>query len=196
MSTTRILAATGLLAALLGGTAHLAAAHEKGAVRLTPAEVPVGGQLQMNGERLTKNARFRVELRGTLETFPLGGVRTDTLGTFELRATLPAGAKAGSYTVAVVSTDDDEIVAQSDFTITPSGSATGGGMQGMAGMNMAGMNMAGMPSAKPMKVDVSTSAAQVVTIWAIILLSLAVGAWLLSVARRSEAAIRARSGTT
>lgn len=190
--TAKLFAIAGLVAGLSVVFVAPANAHEKGAVRLTPREVSVGGQLTMNGERLSKNARFRLQLRGALDSFPLGVVRSDSAGKFEFKVTLPPGAKAGSYTVAVISSDDD-VSAQADLAVAPLGTGDAGtsikDRLGMGAMKRhEGMDMADMPhaTAEPMKLPVGNSPGEATAIVAIIVLSLLGGGWLLTIARRSE----------
>lgn len=93
-----------------------ALAHEKGAIRLASKEVGVGGELVLRGEKLPKSATLRLQLRGTLETFPLSEVRTNAVGVFQARLALPLTARIGSYTVVVLAPDGD-VVAQSDLNV-------------------------------------------------------------------------------
>ena len=59
---------------------------------------------------------LRLELRGSLETFTLGAVRTSATGRFQARLPLPAEARAGSYMVVALASDGD-VVARTALAI-------------------------------------------------------------------------------
>lgn len=157
-------------------------AHETGVIKLSAKALPVGGGLTITGEKMTKGASFRLELRGALKTFSFGRVRADTSGRFELRVTLPPDAHAGAYTVAAVAADGD-VSAQADLTIAGAGTAAGNSdMAGMPGMgNMPGMAHA---TAEHMDVPLTTTKAG----WAVIavLITLSAVGGLLLLRRRDE----------
>ena len=180
-------------AILVAGIVAPAVAHETGVIRILSRQVTVGGELMVQGEKLSKNATLRMELRGTLETFQLGEVRTDSTGRFESRTTLPAAVKAGSYTVVVVASDGD-VIARADVVVSPAapmagmaGMANMAGMAGHAGMTDSSSAAAAHPTAEMMSVAANTSGAGWAAIITIIALSAAAGAALLVRARRSEA---------
>ncbi|MGH7710757.1 MAG: hypothetical protein ACREOG_05710 [Gemmatimonadaceae bacterium] len=173
-----------------------ALAHEKGTIRLASKAVGVGGELVLRGEKLPKNATLRLQLRGTLETFPLSEVRTNASGIFQARLALPLTARIGSYTVAVLAPDGD-VVAQADLNVVAA-SAPAAQMTPMEHAEMtpkehATMNTSpqatDMPhaSAEMMEVQVSTTGAEWVGILAIILASVGGGAALLLGALRGKA---------
>lgn len=169
-------AAVALCVALVLTIVTSATAHETGVIKLSAKQLPVGGALVITGEKMTKGASFRLELRGALRTFSFGRVRADTSGRFELRVTLPHDAGAGAYTVAAVAADGD-VSAQADLAVSGTAPVAGGGaMAGMPGMN----NMPGMPNAtaEHMKVPVTTTPEGWTAITIIIALS-AVGGLLL-----------------
>ena len=117
-------------------------AHENGVIRLSAKQLPVGGSLTVNGDKLGKGTSYRLELRGALKTFSFGRVRADTSGRFAFTVTLPADAAAGAYTVALVASDGD-VSARADLLISgaaPAASASHD-MANMPGMAMPGMNM-------------------------------------------------------
>jgi hypothetical protein len=121
---------------LLAG-AGSALAHEKGAIRLSSKRTEVHSTIAVQGERLTKNAAFRLELRGTLATFNLGAVKSDARGTFVGDFTLPPEAGAGNYALVLIATDGDES-ARADLTLTPVAVAAADehtGHETMPGMN-------------------------------------------------------------
>jgi len=91
-------------------------AHEKGALHLGQKTVASASNLDLRGERLPKNATITLQLRGTLETFPLGEVKTDAKGAFQRRLGLPPEARAGNYVVTAVASDGDK-VAEAPLTI-------------------------------------------------------------------------------
>jgi hypothetical protein len=174
----------GLVAAL----AIPALAHEKGTIRILSKQVGVGGELIVQGEKLPKSAVLKMELRGTLETFPLAQVRTDSAGRFQARLALPLEVRAGTYTVVVVASDGD-VTARADIVVSPAPLAGEGAMAGMeAHAGMPGTPGAPGPhaTAEMMKVPVSTSGVEWAVIGGIIVLSTLGGAALLATSRRSR----------
>src|SRR5690606_29830092 len=97
-----------LLSGVLAGAPAAALAHDVGVVRLSAEEATAGGELEIRGEKLSKNAEFTVVLRGALETHTLGKARSDDAGAFTLRVALPADASPGAYVVRVVAPDGHE----------------------------------------------------------------------------------------
>lgn len=159
------------------------AAHETGVIKLSAKQLPVGGALVITGEKMTKGASFRLELRGALRTFSFGRVRADTSGRFELRVTLPPDAGAGVFAVAAVAADGD-VSAQADLAVLGTAPAAGGGdMAGMPGMS----SMPGMPhaTAEHMKVPVTTTPEEWTAITIVIVLA-ALGGFVL-LRRRDDA---------
>lgn len=132
-------AATLGAAALLLATSTSAFAHPTGGViSLASNRVAVGGTLGLTGEKLEKNSNIRLELRGILDNYPVGEVKTDTAGKFQMSIVLPPHVPAGAYTLVAIAADGD-VAARADLTV---GTLTGGagsgpvtGMQGMSGMN-------------------------------------------------------------
>lgn len=132
-------AATLGAAALLLAMSTSAFAHPTGGViSLASSQVAVGGTLGLSGEKLEKNSNIRLELRGILDNYPVGEVKTDTAGKFQMSIVLPPHVPAGAYTLVAVAADGD-VAARADLTV---GTLTGGagsgpvtGMQGMSGMN-------------------------------------------------------------
>lgn len=179
-----------LTLALLAGSALPALAHENGTIALTPKQVGVGGNLSVRGDKLAKSSTLKMQLRGTLETFDLAEVRTDSAGRFLARLALPAEVKAGNYVVVVVAADGD-VSARANLVVsaaeTPAADASAG-MEGHAGMPMAPGTPDQHPTAEAMEVRVSTSGAEWAAIVAIIGLSAAAGLGLLLGARRSAGA--------
>jgi hypothetical protein len=176
-------------AGLVAALAVPAIAHEKGVIRVISRDVTVGGELVVRGEKLSKNATLRMELRGTLETFHLAEVRTDTAGRFQAQVALPVEVKAGTYTVAVVASDGD-VTARAELVVRAGPPMAG--MPGMAGHEeMADAAGATGPhaTADMMDVPVGTSGAEWGAIAAIIVLSAAGGVILLAGSRRHERAL-------
>jgi hypothetical protein len=97
-----------LLSGLLVGAPATALAHDVGVIRLGAEEAPAGSELEIRGEKLSKNTEFTVVLRGALETHTLGAVRSDSAGAFTLRVVLPADASPGAYVVRLLAPDGDE----------------------------------------------------------------------------------------
>lgn len=179
-----------LTAIVLTALASPMYAHEKGAVFVTPKSVAVGGTLGIRGEKLSKSTAFKLQLRGALETHVLAEVRTDTAGRFDARYTLPAAARAGSYTVVVLASDGD-VSARADLTVSAAPTPSPTAMPDMAGMDHS--RMPGMPdSTKPhataemMEVPVNTSGLEWAAIVAIVVLSAGGGLALLSASRTTQ----------
>jgi hypothetical protein len=110
--------------ALLATISTSALAHPKGTIRLASNALGVGGELALRGEKLPTNATLRLQLRGTLETFPLAEVRTNATGVFQARLALPMEARTGSYTVVVLAPDGD-VVAQAELIVVASAARAG-----------------------------------------------------------------------
>lgn len=154
-------------------------AHEEGVIRLRSSEVPAGGRLELRGERLPKASRLRLELRGALETFPLGHVRTDAKGVFSASPALPAGAGSGGYTVVAVAPDGD-VAAWAELTVVdalPGTTATARAEH--AGHEAMQPTASPHPTAGMMNVPVTTTAGELAVVAGIIALSLAGGLLLL-----------------
>lgn len=183
-----------LALALLVTISAPAIAHPKGTIRLASKQLGVGGELVLRGESLPKNETLRLQMRGTLETFPLAEVRTNATGAFQARLALPMEARMGSYTVVVLASDGD-VAAQAELLVvagaapaTVADSATAvptvadkAAAERPAGHAMPNANTSphptGMPHASPdmMQLEATTSAAEWVGILAIIVASVGVG---------------------
>lgn len=96
------------LVALIGSP-RAGAAHEEGVIHLGTRTPVVGQALDMRGAKFAPNTTLRLELRGPLAVFPLGRVRTDSLGGFRVAPRLPDGAGPGRYRIVAVAPDDDEV---------------------------------------------------------------------------------------
>jgi hypothetical protein len=173
-----VVAATALV---LTPTTH-AFGHETGAIHLAANHIPVGGDIELRGEKLPKSEKLKLELRGILDTYPVGEVRTDTGGAFQGKFALPSGVPAATYTLVAIASDGD-VTARADLTVvagaavstavsTTTPAAGSSSMPGMPGMSSEA-------SAAPMQIPSTTTTAQWVVIYAIILLSLASGVFLL-----------------
>jgi hypothetical protein len=169
---------------VLGWVVVLAApafAHEKGVIRLGSESIGAGGELEVRGEKLPKNAVVRLELRGTLETFTLGNFRTDAAGAFRDRLTLPAEAGAGAYAVVALAPDGDE-VARADLVIVPALTPVENGHAGMA--HGLGETAGSQATKEMMDLPVATSIMEWVVILGLLALSCAAGLALLGGASR------------
>lgn len=174
--------------ALLGTISAPVLAHEKGAIYLAAKEIRVGGELVLRGERLPKSSTLRLQLRGTLETFPLSEVRTTATGTFQARMALPLEARTGAYTVVVLASDGD-VAAQATLNVIAAPVVAGGEMspEQHAMMNTAAAATDSLhASAEMMHVQVATTGAEWAGIVAILLLSAGGGLALLVGALRSR----------
>lgn len=157
-------------------------AHGGGVIRLASNQVSVAGTLGVTGEKLDKNSSVKLELRGILDNYPIGDVKTDAAGAFSTSITLPPHAPAGAYTLVAIGADGD-VAARASLTVGGAGGGSAAGAAGAAG------TMAGMPgmeaTAEMMVLQHRTSVAEWVVIWALIIASAAAGAMLL---RRSASA--------
>lgn len=172
---------------LLAALALPALAHEKGVIAVTPKQVAAGGEVVVRGQQLTKNAALRMQLRGTLETFDLSGVRTDTAGRFDVRFAVPPGVKAGTYTLVVLASDGD-VSARTDVVVTaamPNLVDPMADMEAHTGMAMPPGGMGQHATADMMEVPVDTGAAEWTVIAAFIVLSGTAGLFLLATTRRA-----------
>lgn len=169
---------------LLGAVSLPALAHEKGSIRLASRQVPVGGELVLRGERLPKNATLTLQLRGTLENFPLGAIRADSSGAAQGRIALPGEARMGAYKVVVLA-PDGEVVAQTDLVIVAPAAGA------MSAEEHAAMNTSPTATEQPhataelMKLDVKTTPVEWAVIAVIVVASAAAGFVLLAGARPS-----------
>lgn len=156
-------------------------AHGEGVILLGSKELQVGAQLPIEGKDLPKNTELHLELRGALEQFPLGIVRTNAEGTFTTTLAIPAEAGAGSYTVVAVAPDGDA-AARADLLLTtaatPAGADAHAGMQGMPGMDM-GEAGPGGATAEMMVLPVTTGVIEWVVILTFVGVSFLGGAMLL-----------------
>ena len=154
-------------------------AHEEGVIRLRSGEVPAGGRLELRGERLPKATRLRLELRGAVETFPLGHVRTDAEGVFSASPTLPAGAGSGDYTVVAVAPDGD-VAARAELTVVVALAGTTATAEAEhAGHQAMQPTASPHPTAEMMNLPVTTTGGELTVVAGIIALSLAGGLLLL-----------------
>ena len=170
-----------LAAALLAGSGAVAIAHETGAIHVAKTVV-IGGDLAITGERLPKNATLQLELRGTLDNYAIGQIRTDTAGAVQARVTLPPHVPVGSYTL-VAKAPDGDIAARTLFDIVATPTAPMAGMPGMApGGDMSHMSqqMSGPhATAEMMALERRTSGAEWAVVGAFVVATLVAGLALL-----------------
>ena len=146
-----------------------ALAHEEGAIHLGAKRVAVGGDLSMRGERLPKNASLRLELRGALETFRLGEVRTDAKGLFQSRVGLPPEVGAGTYKLVAVAPDGDK-AAEAELEVTSAPTAAHEmGAHGVAN-TAPGSTASPHPTAEMMTLPRSTTGLELAVISGFVLL--------------------------
>lgn len=180
----KFFAATLCAAALLLAMSTSAFAHPTGGViSLASNQVAVGGTLGLTGEKLEKNSNIKLELRGTLDNYPVGEVKTDTAGKFQMSIVLPPHVPAGAYTLVAIAADGD-VTARADLTVgTLTGAAGSGpvtGMQGMPGMGHGTQEMPGMHATdEMMALKRTTSGGEWAFIAAFIIVTFASGAVLL-----------------
>lgn len=182
-----LIAATGLSVALTLIVSLPAYSHGDGVIRLASNQVSVGGTIALTGEKLEKNADLRLELRGILDNYPAGRIRTDAKGTVSARITIPPAVPVGSYTLVAIAEDGD-VTARTSLSVGPP-AAVAAAEKGMPHMatDMPGMgDMGGMEAtAEMMKIEYRITTAEWAVIIAVILLSFSAGGLLLSRSRRS-----------
>jgi len=165
-----ILAAAALVA-LSVGRVSVAYAHGGGVLRAAP--------------KLGKSADLKAELRGVLDNYPLGSVRTSATETLAATVTIPVAVPPGVFTLVVIAADGD-VAGRTEVTVGPPGEAAAAA-KGMPHMGT-GADMADMPGMKAtgemMKIEVSTTPAEWATIAVLILASFAGGAALIARSRR------------
>jgi hypothetical protein len=169
------------IALVLALAVPLSAHPTSGVLHLASKQVGIGGELVLRGERFERTTDLELELRGTLDNYPVGEVKTNTAGAFQVTLTLPPHVPAGAYTLVAIAPDGD-ITARVDMMIVPAEAAP------MASTGKAGMKqMPGMQQQMPgehataemMAVDQSQSPAERIIVAALVLLSFGGGATLL-----------------
>lgn len=153
-----------------------------GVLHLASKQIAIGGELELRGERFEKGTDMKLELRGVLDNYPIGEVKTDAAGTFQATLTLPPHVPTGAYTLVAIAPDGD-ITARAELSIIPSAQAAKPAMPGMPGM-AAG---AGMEQEMPgqhatdemMAIDQSKSAAERIIVAVLVLASFGGGGMLL-----------------
>ncbi len=164
-----------------------------GVFHLASQRIAIGGQLELRGEKFQKGTDMKLELRGVLDNYPIGEVKTDAAGTFQVTLTLPPHVPTGAYTLVAVAPDGD-ITARAELSIIPSAQAAKPAMPGMPGM----APVAGMEQEMPgqhatdemMAIDQSKSAAERIIVAVLVLASFGGGTLLLR-----KAALVNESGT-
>ncbi len=175
-------------AALLLITAIPAYPHGGGVLRLATVNVAGGGTVALTGEKLEKNAYLALELRGTLDNYPVARVRADAAGKFSTNLTLPPSIPGGAYTLVAIAADGD-VAARTNIVIgsPPGGSGTPmPGMQGNQGMNTEQQVSGPHATAEMMELKMTTTPAEWAVIAMLILLSLGGGAWFLARSQRAR----------
>jgi len=171
----------------LSSRAFSALVHETGAIHVSATQVAAGGTVTVRGEKLPKASNLKLELRGVLDNFPVGSVKTDTAGAFHLSLTVPPTVPAGPYTLVVIASDGD-VTARADLAVstavaaTQPGSVNSPAMPGMGDHDMAGMG-GEQATAEPMQIPHTTTPAEAIVIWGVIGASLAWGVTLIRRAR-------------
>lgn len=174
-------------AALILVTSIPAYPHGGGVLRLATVNVAGGGTVALTGEKLEKNADLALELRGTLDNYPVARVHTDASGKFSTNLTLPPSIPGGAYTLVAIAADGD-VAARTNVVI---GSPPGGsgaimpGMRGNEGMHTEQQVSGPHATAEMMQLKLTTTPAEWAAIATLILLSAAGGAWLLTRSRHA-----------
>lgn len=174
-------ATIGLAIGLALAVATPAYPHGGGVIRLASKQVAVGGTIALTGEKLEKNADLRLELRGTLDNYPAGRLRTDASGRLSASITIPLAVPIGAYTLVAIAADGD-VTARTDLAVGPAEDVAAA-KQGMP--HMAADMPAMQATAEMMKIERTTSPAEWAVIAAVILLSFGGGAFLLLRSRKT-----------
>lgn len=167
----RILAVAAAAVALLAPY-NSVLAHGGGSVSVAPGSVSSGGDVKVT-LKTSGGSTTKIELRGVLNTYPLGEMKADTAGNASQSFKLPSQAKPGQYTVIAIAADGD-VIARADLSIVAESHAA---MSGMESSGMKGGMM--MASAELMPVPVSRTTAGLAAILLIVVASLAGGFFLL-----------------
>lgn len=173
------------LVALFATVPSTAFAHGGGVLRAAPKQVARGGTINLTGEKLGKNADFKAELRGVLDNYPLGSVRSSATETLATSLTIPLSVPPGVFTLVLIAADGD-VAGRTEVTVGPPGEAAaaakgtphmaaGGAMADMPGMGATG---------EMMKIEVSTTPVEWAVIGVLVLASFAGGAALIARSRR------------
>lgn len=186
ISTNRIMRSCVLLLALLAGSSSTLRAHGGGVLKVASKQVPAGGTIAMSGEKLGNNTSLRIELRGVLDNYALGSVRTAADATLSDSLAVPPSVPARTYTLVALAPDGD-IVGRTEVTVGPAerGNAAMHGMAGMSADAMAGMEEM-KATGDMMKIDANTRPGEWAVIAALIFGSFAAGAALLARSRRAS----------
>lgn len=150
-----------------------ALAHGGGVLRLASPTAAVGGSISLTGDKMEKNANLQLELRGTLDNYPVGQVRTDSAGKFRMSIVLPPHVPAGAYSLVAIAPDGD-VAARTDLTLTVAAASTG-----MMGEHGSGAMPAMHATDEMMALHVSTSPAEWLAIAAFLLATVGGGLVLL-----------------
>ncbi len=181
----RSIVAIGVLA-LLSGSPSLSYAHGTGVLRVASKQVALRGTIEMSGEKLGANASLKAELRGVLDTYVIGTVKTTKSETLAARLVLPPSVPSGSYSLVLIAEDGD-IAGRTGLIIGPLAAAIAAA-EGMPHMTDGGApgEMAGMKATgEMMDIEVHTGAGEWVVIMTLVALSFAGGVVLLAKARKA-----------
>ncbi len=181
----RSIVALGVLA-LLSASPSLGYAHGTGVLRVASKQVALRGTIEMSGEKLGANASLKAELRGVLDTYPIGNVKTTKSQTLAARLVLPPSVPSGTYALVLIAEDGD-VAGRTELIIGPLAAAVAAaeGMAHMVGGEAGGM--AGMEATgEMMEVAVHTSFAEWAAIVVLVSLSFAGGVSLLVRSRRAS----------
>jgi len=148
--------ATILGLALLVAGATIAAAHEKGVLKLARREFPAGDTLRLAGEKFSRNGRLTLSLVGTGGRTVLGDVQTDGGGAFGAGLLVPGNVTPGPYRLVAVAEDGDEVAGLDVAVTAPAAAETSVSHAGMAHETGAGEMT---PSAQPLQLKRARSGA-------------------------------------
>ncbi len=151
-------------------TVALALAHGGATLTVTPAEVAPGGIVTVKGDGVAAGETFTISLQGPQLNLILGTVYV-TQETFEQGFAVPTNVPADVYQVRAVGEDGDTLTAE--LTVS-------------AGAVAAQQPESTVPTAELMRLDRSKPPLQLVVIAGAVVLSVALGIWLLRPRRQPE----------
>ncbi len=164
---TILFAAALLSALLLGAGAPVAQAHGESVLTVTPDTVAPGGKITVKGVDMGVGEEFKITLEGLNYQTELGDAQADDQEEFTLAFTIPADAPEGVYQIKATGEDGD--VVTTELTITPTKAAAEAEPTPAVEV---------MPSAAEHELARSRTPIEVIGLGALVVLSAAVGLFL------------------
>lgn len=164
-----ILFAMALLSALpLAAWAPVAQAHGESVLTVTPDTIDPGGKITVKGIDMGAGEEFKITLEGLKYQAELGDATADDKEEFTLEFTIPTDAPEGVYQLKATGEDGD--VVTTELTITPTKATAEAEPTPAVEL---------MPSAAEHEIERSRTPVEVIGLGAFIVVSVAVGFFLL-----------------